>query len=343
MYSNKTKRRSRSVNQKNRFKKTNRRSRSEEPNRNINAEKIGEGGFGIVSRPPARCAHFFSKNSKNINQQNINSLLFQKTYYNNPKYISKLTEYNDAKKELEIGNLIKNNLKKWKNYFCFVEFICAAPDEKHIQIGPSDFQNTYAIAPYCGVTLDSILLEKYYISPYEACHIFRALKEFVYGISDLHWIQVYHNDIHSENILFSFEDHRLRLIDFGLATDLYEYKQLSGNDWRSNFTIIRAIFEDTEPLIFKIIKPTLEFIKYKLESVENPNNSIKLCLLEIENTLENIPPSYNHIQFNNIATNYNTYKNAITVSKNNYTNFLDDFMTIKKNRNNLNNNNKYNI
>lgn len=288
MPSNNTRRRSRSVNRRNRFQKTVRRSRSAEPYKNINAEKIGEGGFGVVSRPPARCAHFFSENSRNINQRNINSVVFQETYYKNPNYISKLTEYNDAQKELEIGNLVKNYVDDWRDYYCFIEFICEAPAEKHIQIGANDFQNTYAIAPYCGVTLESIITNKFYISAQEVCSLIGALKDLIYGIDDLHNIQIYHQDIHNGNVLFDSTNGKLRLIDFGFAVDLNEEKKQAGNLWKSNLIILNAIYSDLEGLIFDIIEPTLKFIKSKLETSELTRSTLK-CLKEVNFYLSNMP------------------------------------------------------
>ena len=121
---NTRRRRSRSLNRGRTFRKNSRRARSVEPYKNIKAEKIGEGAFGTVSRPPARCDHFFSTNSKNINQRNLNSIVFQETYYKNPNYISKLTETYYARKELDIGALIKDNVEHWKYYYCFIEFMC---------------------------------------------------------------------------------------------------------------------------------------------------------------------------------------------------------------------------
>ena len=64
--SNTRRRRSRSLNRGRTFRKNSRRARSVEPYKNIKAEKIGEGAFGTVSQPPARCDHFFSRNSKKI-------------------------------------------------------------------------------------------------------------------------------------------------------------------------------------------------------------------------------------------------------------------------------------
>jgi hypothetical protein len=55
-----TKRRTRSIIRKS-PRKTLRKTKSLEPQKNISTEKIGEGVFGIVSRPPSKCHTFFSK------------------------------------------------------------------------------------------------------------------------------------------------------------------------------------------------------------------------------------------------------------------------------------------
>jgi serine/threonine protein kinase len=200
MPSPKTRRREKSLNRGTRRRKSTRREQSLEPIKNLkkhnNAEKIGEGGFGIVSRPPARCALTInnepSKNNKYL-------LANMKKYIGNPNYISKLSEPDSARKEYEIGKIVKDNIKYWKDYYCFTEFYCPAPYEKHIRVGIDDWQDTYGIAPYCGVTLKSILEDKHYISPLESCCLMEALKQLAIGLGELHRIQIYHQDIHDEN------------------------------------------------------------------------------------------------------------------------------------------------
>jgi serine/threonine protein kinase len=335
---NNTRRRSRSVGRRNRFNKTNRhnrRSKSAEPYKNINAEKIGEGGFGVVSRPPARCAHFFSQNSNTVNQRNINSIVFQETYYKNPNYVSKLTEMNDAQKELEIGELVKDNIRFWRDYYCFIEFICGAPSEKHIRTGINDYQDTYAIAPYCGVPLEDIINHKYFISPKEACKLLDALRRLIVGISDLHHIQVYHQDIHSGNILFDSKDDHLRLIDFGLALDLYDKMKAAGDNWMSNKAILNAKFQDTEKLLFDIIQPTLEFIEHKLETAENISNASRKCLNEVTQFLNNIPK---RVRNSDYPSGYgSSYYNFITKKNDEYVSYIN-YVLGYNNNNNRNNN-----
>jgi serine/threonine protein kinase len=333
MPSLKTQRRVRSLNRGNKInklRKTKRRSKSAEPYSNINAEKIGEGGFGIVSRPPARCGHFFSENSKNINERNVNSTVFQETYYKNPNYISKLGEWDQSKKEKDIGNIIKKNIKNWRNYYCFIEFICGAPKEKHIRVGIDDYQDTYGIAPYCGVTLNNLLKEKYYINPKEVCCLMESLKQVVLGLGDLHHIQIYHQDIHADNILFNPKDKKFRWIDFGLAQDLYDEKMKDKNNWEVNPIIVTAKHFDTENLIFDIIKPTLEFILYKLQELKtngkNLNKTTQDCYDDVIYYLYKIPNKVGEHSLPNKYDNFKKYFKEFLEVKNKYVAFVEDFV-----------------
>jgi hypothetical protein len=66
--------------------------------RSIPASKIGEGAFGVVSRPPSRCVDFPSKKER---------VKFETKYFKNRKYISKLMEdiyqsQQDRKQQIEI-------------------------------------------------------------------------------------------------------------------------------------------------------------------------------------------------------------------------------------------------
>lgn len=329
MSSSKTKRRTKSLNRhNNKFRKT-RRSKSAERYTNINAEKIGEGGFGIVSRPPARCAHFFSESSKNINQRNINSTVFQETYYKNPNYISKLGEWDSAIKEFKIGEIVKNNIKDWRNYYCFIEFICGAPKEKQIQIGPDEFQDTYAIAPYCGITLNTILLENYYMNPKELCNLIDALKELVIGLGKLHRLQIYHQDIHDENILFNPKDGKLRWIDFGLTLDLFDDKKKFGNNWEKHPSIITAKHFDTENLIYYIIEPTLVFIYYRLNTLKKSgklDKSLEKCYEQVKYYLDIIPEEPQNLNYPNQFKAFNKYIKFKTTLKNTHNNFVVEFI-----------------
>jgi len=140
-----TRRRSRSLNRGKRgrtYRKiSNRRTRSLEPYIN-NSEEIGSGGSGIVSRPPAKCDSLLNKKNKKkkFNQNDLGA-----AYYGNPNYISKLTEYYSAERELEIGIAIKDVIPNYEDYFCLVEFICNAPTSKHISLG-GDYYNFSTIS-----------------------------------------------------------------------------------------------------------------------------------------------------------------------------------------------------
>jgi len=295
--------------------------RSLELFKNTKTQKIGEGGFGIVSRPPARCGKFFSNTSKNINQRNINSVLFKETYFENPNYISKLTEYNEANKEIIAADIIKNNIKNWRNYYCFIEFICQAPSDKHIQIGSDEYQDTYAIAPYCGVTLYNILSKKTIIKTSEACCLIDSLKQLIYGIGDLHNINIFHQDIHDENILYNTEDKKLRLIDFGLTLDLNDEYENNSN---INLPIINAKLMDTEGLLFDIIKPILLFVKTKIKSSKY-HTKYKKCLDEIEYALKIMPEKAYDYEYPSRKT-FKKYTEFITNLKNKYVDFVAIFI-----------------
>lgn len=318
MPSFKTRRRVKSLNRGQTFKKNSRRSKSAEPYKNINAEKIGEGGFGIVSRPPARCAKFFSENSGNINQRNINSTVFQETYYKNPNYISKLGEYDGLKRELEIGHIVKDNVKYWRDYYCFTEFICDAPNDKHIRTGVNDYQDTYGIAPYCGITLKSIIDGKYHMSSSELCCLLDAVKQAAIGLGRLHRIYVYHQDIHDENILFNPEDRKLRWIDFGLATDHYDIKN------SQDPIIISARMGDTEGLLFRVIKPTLEFIENRLKSAKDAKS--KHCLDKVTEYLDKMPKELDDYGLPDRYRQFSKYMKEILRIQDIYVDFIDEFI-----------------
>lgn len=224
--------------------------------RNATPEVVGEGGFGIVSRPPSQCDRYKSEKER---------IDYQEKYFKNKKFISKLTEYMSAEKELEIGKIVKKSIPNWSDYYCFIEFSCPAPEYVFKQVGPDDFLDTYAIAPYCGITLQSILDNNHRISFYQACCLIESVKKLVKGLQLLHSNQIYHQDIHSENVLYSLEDKNLRFIDFGVTVNLQEKKKIKGAKWESDYNIISAKKEDYENLIFNIIIPVLKFVWGKIK------------------------------------------------------------------------------
>lgn len=303
-------------------------SRSAEPYTNINAEKIGEGGYGVVSRPPARCGYFFSNNTNNINNnkntnQNWDSIVFQESYYKNPNYISKLSEYTDALTELTIGNIVKDYIKNWKKYYCFTEFICGAPENKRIRSGLNDYQDTYGIAPYCGITLNKIISGEYHIIDKEACCLMNALKELCIGLDKLHSILIYHNDIHDENVLFNPSDFKLRWIDFGLAKDFNEITKETGSNWKYHIIFIKAELEDTENLIFNIIEPTLQFIKQVLSNSAKTKLN-KQCFKDVEYYLDKIPLKYD--EYFTLNTNNTKEYDFTRLVRNKYVQFIREFI-----------------
>lgn len=285
-----TRRRGRSLNRNNRFRRTNRRNngraKSLPPQQNIKSEEIGSGGFGVVSRPPARCGSFVSKN--------INEDAFREVYAGNNNYISKLTESYSAERELNIGIAIKERIPEYYYYYCLVEFICNAPEKKSIERN-GDYYGTYAISPYCGVPLKSYF-KSINVAPYnmfELYHSLPMLQNLVYGILLLHDNNIVHQDIHDGNILYDKEYELLRLIDFGLAVDFNKNNQ---NKPRANNNplnindpkVISAKLHDIEQLIDNIILPYFDRI---LEYRNNiPINNAKLFrdYPELEEFLSNI-------------------------------------------------------
>ena len=285
-----------------------RRAKSSERYTNIVGEKIGEGGFGSVSRPPARCAKFYSANSKNINQRNVNSVVFQETYYKNKKYVSKITEYLSAQKELEIGIVIKSKITNWKDFFCLIEFMCEAPTDKQYRNNEGDIYDTYGISPYGGITLDSILREDVYLNPRELCCLIEALKYLITGLVQLHRKQIYHQDIHPGNILYNPTDRKLRFIDFGLALDLSKLD-------RFDSACTKAHLMDLEQLM-EVIRDTLGVVAYVLESAKyRHKEEYHECYKYAIDCLDDIP------EIDDFATNRDKLKILVD-----YVNrFLGDF------------------
>jgi serine/threonine protein kinase len=245
---NTKKKRGRIVNRINNTVRNNhKRYKSLEPVIKNTSEEIGTGGFGIVSRPPARCDSFINKN--------FNQNAFRGAYYGNPNYISKLTEYINAKHELDISLAIKEIIPNYQNYFCLVEFICNAPKSKSINRN-GYFYDTYAISPYCGIPLNQYLRQDINapVNIFELCYLVPALQTMISGLQQLHLEHIYHIDIHDENILYDSETGLLRLIDFGLAKDLRIIK--NNNDP----IIIREEYYDLDMLVNKIIIPLINFL-----------------------------------------------------------------------------------
>lgn len=227
-----------------------RRARSLNANRKIKNEEVGSGGFGVVSRPPQMCGRYLS------NEENFNSAAFRETYLGNPEYISKLTEYSGAKHELDIGLYIKDNIDDYQNYVCLIEFICEAPADKSIEVN-GDLYGTYAIAPYCGVPLSKLVEREIPppVSVFELCFLITALQHLTRGLSRLHRIRVFHQDIHLENILWDTETGLMRLIDFGLA------QNLSGERLANNSpVIINAELSDWDKMVQNVIIPVTNYV-----------------------------------------------------------------------------------
>jgi len=254
-----TRRRSRSLNRGKRGRtyrnNSNRRARSLEPYI-TNSEEIGSGGFGIVSRPPAKCDSFQNKNA------------WRPAYYGNPNYISKLTEYSSAERELEIGIAIKDVIPNYEDYFCLVEFICNAPVSKHIR-RDGDYYNTYAISPYCGITLENYIRRDSIetgasmnkddsnmkqLNIFELCYLVPSLQYMIRGLQIMHTHHIYHKDIHQGNILYDSDSGLMRLIDFGLSDDRRNIK----ND--NHPAIINEELHDLDMLITYVIKPLITFL-----------------------------------------------------------------------------------
>ena len=261
-------------------------TRSLPANQSIKAEEIGSGGFGIVSRPPARCGSFVSKN-KNANA-------FREVYAGNPNYISKLTEYSGARKELDIAISIKERIDDFYEYYCLVEFICNASERKAIERN-GNYYGTYAISPYCGIPL-STYLKSAIDFPFEKFEIYNSLpilQKFVFGVLLLHKNNIVHQDIHQQNILYDNEYRLMRLIDFGLAIDFNrdnsnkprtDKNPLHKNDPK----FINAKLHDIEQLIENIILPYFEIILNYRNEIKINNAKLFRNYPELEEFLSNI-------------------------------------------------------
>lgn len=287
-----TRRRGRSLNRNNRFRRTNRRNngraRSLPPQQNIKSEEIGSGGFGVVSRPPARCGSFISKNI------NANQNAFREVYAGDNNYISKLTEYYAAEKELNIGLAIKERIPEYYYYYCLVEFICNAPESKSIERN-GDYYGTYAISPYCGVTLTNYFksVEAAPFNKFELYHSLPMFRSLVIGILLLHDNNIVHQDIHEGNILYEKEYGLLRLIDFGLGVDFNRNNQ---NNPRTNNNplnindpkVISAKLHDIEQLLDNIILPYFDKLLQYRNTIPNSNAKLFRDYPELEEFLSNI-------------------------------------------------------
>lgn len=325
-----------SLNKAKSFRRSIKRRNSLQPHRTVNAEKIGEGGFGVVSRPPAECAPelgLYRNNNGTLKSRSMTSITknrrnARKKYIGNPNYISKLGEGYQIEKELEIGRIVKRYIDNWDDYFCFTEFVCDAPEDKHIRVGMNDYQDTYGIAPYCGITLDSILQGKYHIAPIETCCLMESLKQLAIGLGELHRLEIYHQDIHDENVLFNPKDNKLRWIDFGLAEDLDEVRKNAGNNYNISPILTKAKVEDTEALIFNIIKPTLEFIRYKLRQIPKAKKTIKseACEDDVTYYLHLMPKKMEEIFLPNRYNEPDKYFAKVYKIKEQYNKFVNLFI-----------------
>jgi hypothetical protein len=285
-----TRRRGRSLNRNNRFRRTNRRNngraRSLPPQQNVKSREIDFGGFGVVSRPPARCGSFITRN--------FNENAFREVYAGDNNYISKLTEFYSASKELNIGIAIKERIPEYYYYYCLVEFICNAPEKKSIERN-GDYYGTYAISPYCGITLANYFnaVEVAPFSKFELYHSLPMFQNLVYGLLLLHDNNIVHQDIHDKNILYEKEYGILRLIDFGLAVD---FNKNNHNNPRTNNNplnindpkFINAKLLDLEKLIDNIILPYLDRLLQYRNTIPNDNAKLFRDYPELEEFLSNI-------------------------------------------------------
>lgn len=293
--------------------------------RSISAETIGEGAFGVVSRPPSRCSKFHSEKDR---------VKYETKYFKNKKYISKLMDYNDAETEIGNGNLIKRTIPDWKKYYCFAEFKCMAPEYTHVQIGSDEYQDTYAIAPYCGITLKKILDGKQHLTFSQACCLLEALKYLAIGLNKLHDHQIYHNDIHDENVLYNTSDRKLRFIDFGTSTDLIQYKNNIGNNWNSDIVFVKSVKDDLDNFIYNIIKPTLAYIGKKIYAHQqtldnkgsNLDSKLEHCLEMARKYHSSIPKEIPDHLYPSSVKDPEKYTKLTYALKNAYEKYIDNFI-----------------
>lgn len=176
---------------------------------------IGEGGFGCVLKPNITCK---LRNGKLVQPSN--------------KYITKLMELDDFKKEYEDIQSIKQKIRSianYKKYFLIDIHECkphnTTPAELNIiKRGCSGFKDTKKddmstmntlIMDYWGIRLDMYMSKiKQYASRQRFIHkkMIALVKK---GILELNKRDVYHCDIKLQNILYY--KHSLKLIDWGFS------------------------------------------------------------------------------------------------------------------------------
>jgi serine/threonine protein kinase len=226
-----------SLTRKKRPSRTRRRVRSANTNQRSASENIiGEGAFGSVSRPPAKCG---PQTPRDLMK------LYYDDFRNNKNYVSKLTEQIKAEQEYEIGQRV-SELPDYQDYFIVVEFICPVPDSKVVIQGIEEL-DTYAMMKYGGSSMEDILRGK---SPYvfhskKWIQLIHHMKSLVRGIQLLHEAHIYHQDIHLGNIVYTPQS-GARLIDFGQAEHitiqrLYSQYRYADLDMLINGCIVRLL------------------------------------------------------------------------------------------------------
>ena len=163
------------------------------------SEKIGEGSYGCVLRPPPRCAK-----SKN---------------HSKAKMVGKVLLKTNAKIELQIGTLIKG-IPGWEKYYIVQEEdSCDPANFKQIRseyieeckIFQSSFVHdknlTQVVSRYGGKTLADTL-------PTSSFDFIQSLKHMLEGVSKLQKQGICHYDLKENNVVVD-EDGTFRMIDFG--------------------------------------------------------------------------------------------------------------------------------
>ena len=163
------------------------------------SEKIGEGSYGCVLRPPPHCAK--SKNRSGT------------------KAVGKILLKTNAKIELQIGALVKS-IPDWEKYYIVQEEEDCDPANfkrirseyieecKILQSGMIRDKNlTQVVSRYGGKTLADTL-------PTSTFDYMRALKHMLEGIWKLQKQGICHYDLKENNIVVD-EHSTLRIIDFG--------------------------------------------------------------------------------------------------------------------------------
>ena len=300
--------------------------------------KIGQGTYGAVHMPPLKCLVSANDNGKNEHAE-------ANKKYATGNYVSKLTSYYSAKKELFVSSQIRERVKNWNKFCCLVDYICQYDPEQISNMNRNnnnkgnnkgsnsshhsvDERNYIAISQYCGIpiskVLDSIIEnkvgdlltppQKNISSAKRAGIIVRflsALGQFIVYMGDLHKGHIYHQDIHRDNILYDIGSGQLRLIDFGLS-EVHENVAESPTHKNSQLMDLEMLLNTLYEVVCVIVKSRILDTEEDGEYHSNLKQWLTLGIsdeiveiVELDNENSNAHTEYNS------NGNYNNYKEHI--------------------------------